>query len=709
MSATTMNLPCTRFVKRVNNGALGSKYSYIAMMADNAKALEGAPWHESSVPVQNVTMPVNKVTETDAEYDESGAMTKPPSFSAYISDGFDCFQQGGDARAETATMCGYAGCVAYRFKIPASAASVPLSAVGLTIQRDRYCRAGVRVALVLSNDATPSDDWAVVRGEDDGAIVSASTPNDSLGVASWGFLAQSNVPNLVSGRAADGTITFNASGDGGFSGLSETGCAYLWVYLTLEDYQSYWTMYNSRESRYYSIEGSAMLVASKARFTFADDVTADEEESEGTKYLVDPIPVRVTHVEDWHRTLRPRICFAALSVAEGYTPVGADARLPTKSILLPVAKWTFQEGMYDLPAVYALATDGLRIPEGDYVIECWIDETGDGKFQPGEPYGCARAYGLSSASAPARLDIELTEVHPSIPRVDLSRIIAGMPQTVETPSSPHPVSDSDFAQIAAATDRGQWNIPWAAVEASNYPGVRPAESRLTRIRVVRSKFVMYDGLSYAATADTILDRYFELSERSVMTEADILADGNIELDFGGATKDWVDNFQGAPAALGGTTYRIVIGDGKVASSEAGCDQNLPILFTNHYETIGVTPSIVTPDEALEDKVYTGRPTFRWSHENTIAKKYSAFILFVYADDSGTTKVYDSGVLPAPARDAGGMYEWTAPIYAGMTTDEGVTLAAGTTYYWCAQMLDAKFYESYPPAGVDVLCPFSFGA
>ena len=34
MSTTTMNLPCTRFVKRVNNGALGSKYSYIAMMAD---------------------------------------------------------------------------------------------------------------------------------------------------------------------------------------------------------------------------------------------------------------------------------------------------------------------------------------------------------------------------------------------------------------------------------------------------------------------------------------------------------------------------------------------------------------------------------------------------------------------------------------------------------------------------------------------------
>ncbi len=275
MSTTTMNLPCVRFVKRVNNGALGSKYSYIAMMAENAKALESAAWRESSVPTQNVTMPVNKVTETDATYDDTGVMISPPSFSAFMYDGFDCYQQGGDARKEDGIMCGYAGCVAYRFKIPDSAASVALSSVSLAIQRDRYCRAGVRVALALSNSSAPSNDWSVVRGEGSGAIVSPSTSSTSLGVASWGFLSQSNVQNLVSGRAADSKITFNASGDGGFSGLAETGMKYLWVYLTLEDYQSYWTMYNAKEARYYSIEGSAILVASRATFTFDGDVTTD--------------------------------------------------------------------------------------------------------------------------------------------------------------------------------------------------------------------------------------------------------------------------------------------------------------------------------------------------------------------------------------------------------------------------------------------------
>lgn len=275
---TTMNLPCVRFVKRVTNGVLGSKYSYLAMMAENAKALESAAWHESAVPLQNVTMPVNKVTETDAVYDESGAMTSPPSFSAFMSDGFDCFQQGGDARKEDGTMCGYAGCVAYRFKIPADAASVPLSSVSLAIQRDRYCRAGVRVALELSNSAAPSNNWSVVRGETSGAIVSESTASTVLGVSSWGFLSQKNVKNLVSGRAASSTITFNASGDGGFAALATTGMAYLWVYLTLEDYQSFWTMYNATDSRYYSIEGSAMLVASKAAFTFSDTVDEDSDD-----------------------------------------------------------------------------------------------------------------------------------------------------------------------------------------------------------------------------------------------------------------------------------------------------------------------------------------------------------------------------------------------------------------------------------------------
>jgi hypothetical protein len=727
MSATTMNLPCTRFVKRVNNGALGSKYSYIAMMADNAKALESAPWHESDVPVQNVTMPVNKVSETDAEYDESGAMTKPPSFSAFTSDGFDCFQQGGDARREDGTMCGYAGCVAYRFKIPSSASSVPLSSVSLTVQRDRYCRAGVRVALALSDEATPSDDWSVVRGEGSGAIVSASTPTDVLGVASWGFLAQSNVPNLVSGRAADGTITFNASGDGGFADLAETGYAYLWVYLTLEDYQAYWTMYNSKESRYYSIEGSAMLVASKSQFTFADDVSADEEEeSEGPKYLVHPIPVRVTHYEGYHRTLRPRICFSALSVADGYDQQTSENPLPVKSILLPVATWTIPEGTSELPITHYLVTDGKRIPAGTYIIEAWIDNGGKGVFTPGDPYGCSLKINLSATEQPARIDIELTEVHPGIVRMDISKMIAGMPPASARPEAdgngdvaPYPVDESVFATLAAATDRGRWGgqfvqefdsgldgvppivktrcgLPWATIEPAQYPGTSApsAASMLVRVRVVRNKIRERDSSGSVSFCAVLLDSYLDLSRRAILTEADFIAKNAMpDLDWGSLR-----------TALGGlslinATYRVVIGDDTVGDYES-LGNNLPVVFTNHFYS-DLALEDVTPDAELINAEYTGSPTVRWTYEDETGKSYPAFRLRVYtsADKTPSTIVYDSGTVRAPARNSAGVYEWTIPIYVGKEETTAVpgsspvtynthTFAAGTQYYWVVSMLDA---------------------
>lgn len=274
MATTTLNLPCVRFVKRVTNGALLSKYSYLAMMSQNAEALKAAPWRASTTPPNKVSMPVNKVTETDAKYDDSGVMISPPSFTAFTSDAFDAYQQGGDARREDGTMCGYAGCVAYRFKIPTSAAGVALSNVALVISRDRYCRAGVRVALALSNDVMPSNDWSVIRGTGANAIVSPSTASEAQGVASWGFLGQSGTGNLLAGRAAEGAIEFNASS---YAALRVTGKAYLWVYLTLEDYNSYWTLYNGTEPRYYSIEGSARLVSGAAAFTFAGTVTSDAE------------------------------------------------------------------------------------------------------------------------------------------------------------------------------------------------------------------------------------------------------------------------------------------------------------------------------------------------------------------------------------------------------------------------------------------------
>lgn len=663
MSTTTLKLPYKRFIAQVSTGAPRSKSTYLALMAENLTALQSCPWREAA------DMPAS-LTGHD--------FTAQTQFS----DAYDAFKLTGNYNSNNMTEVAYAGMAAYRFTIPASAisGSVPVTSVSLPITRDRYEKSGVHLAVAISASATPSTDWATVRGTGD--------------LAASAQLAQTTAANLMAGAPGEGTVTIDLSGV-----PSGNPAAYLWVYVTLEDYTDHWTMYNAREKRLYAIEGSAMLAGGSADITFGASVETDDMSGGSIKYLANPIPVRLTHVEDWHRTLRPRVCVSLLSVAKGYAPITSESvnSLPVKSILLPVATWTINGDTYDFPIEHLLPTDGMRIPEGNYIIEAWIDESGDGKFIPGEPYGCARAYDLASDASPDTIGIELMEVHPSMPRIDLEKMIDGMPATsAADASTPHPVSDSVAKQLAAATDRGRWGLTWATVEPSDYPGSKEdyANTRLTRVRIVRSK------ISSSSHMAVLFDHYFELSVRSVMTEADLLADGLLDLDWGTLTLAWT----GTPNSLTSATYRLVVGNVDVGEDDDGCTQNIPLVFVNRFET-GTKQSKTTPDSSLVNKVYAGSPTFRWSHTSPIDKPYLEFRLHVYADENKTTKVYDSQVQEAPARDASGMYEWTAPIQAGVTTDEGATLAEGTTYYWAVSMLDSK-YTTF--SSVEDVTPFSFG-
>jgi hypothetical protein len=78
-----------------------------------------------------------------------------------------------------------------------------------------------------------------------------------------------------------------------------------------------------------------------------------------------------------------------------------------------------------------------------------------------------------------------------------------------------------------------------------------------------------------------------------------------------------------------------------------------------------------------------RPTFVWTHPNTIGKDYPAFRLRVYKKANNAI-VYDSGAQRAPAKNSNGEYSWTAPIYVGSE------LESGTEYYYTVSMLDAEF-------------------
>lgn len=261
----TIKLPYTRFVRQVSNGTSRSKYSYLAMMKDNETSLESATWSQAKAAQPSLT--VNQLTRTDGTLDEAGHWLKKPTYTAYLNDSYDCFTQAGDAVSSQATMCGYAGIVAYRFTLP-TVNKGAINELNLDIQRDRYLRSGVRVVVKLSNDPTPSDDWSVIRGTATGSIVSPSEEGEAeSGVSSWGFLGQASAGTLLDSRPSEGVLTFK---DSDFSALDDAASyTYLYVYLSPEDFTGNWLWYSAKDQRAYYIEGSAMLIPTASTFTFA--------------------------------------------------------------------------------------------------------------------------------------------------------------------------------------------------------------------------------------------------------------------------------------------------------------------------------------------------------------------------------------------------------------------------------------------------------
>lgn len=272
--STTMHLPYVRFVRQVSNGCARSKYAFKGMMAENLQTLKATPWRRATCLPNEVTTTVNAIAATDKAVAEDGSVTAAASYTQYLNDRYDAFKQGGDASRQFATMCGYAGMVAYRFQTPYSSyhdLAGAVNSITLPLLRDRYCRSGLRVAVVISSDETPSDDWATIRGETTGAGKAAtpSTPATGVdGVTSWGALSQPDTAHLLASATAYETLTFDFSN---FNNCEK----YVWVYISIEDYCDYWSLYDKATPRYYAIEGSAMLDAPSANFTFGGTVAAD--------------------------------------------------------------------------------------------------------------------------------------------------------------------------------------------------------------------------------------------------------------------------------------------------------------------------------------------------------------------------------------------------------------------------------------------------
>ena len=297
----------------------------------------------------------------------------------------------------------------------------------------------------------------------------------------------------------------------------------------------------------------------------------------------------------------------------------------------------------------------------------------DGKWAPGNAYGVVQDVDVGWSEA--EFTIELTKTTPIMARFDLQKAITA----------------GSFDTANQATDRGNVNAltGYERNKESQYPGTNmPTSASLTRVRVVRNWINTTNRVN-----DVLFDRRFDLSVHPTLTEYDLLADGKLDLDWGTLNRAF-NGSATASASLESATYRVVIGeDDDGGYTDVGeyenYGNNLPTLFSNRYEArTSQTPTV--PDQKLAQIVYPSRPTFRWSHTNSIDKAYPAFRLRIYADKDKNTTVYDSGPQRAPARDSNGMYEWTAPVYAGMVTPAGRVLTTTNNYYWAVSMLDAKF-------------------
>ena len=279
----THNPPFVRFVRQVSNGQSQPKSAFISMMADNELRLKSAGWTQASVRVSTTT--TNAVTATDGVWDaDAGDWATKPTYTKYIDDAYDAYLQGGDGVVSTATMCGYAGIAAYRYKLPSAWAETTVESVEIPVSVDKYLRAGVRVSVVFSSDETPSNDWDVIRGTATSCWKTPSEETEQEGVASFGFLGKTASPYVTASIVEYGTVPIAVADipslDGGVHPT------YMWIYLTPEDFTGRWTMYSKKATRNYGIEGSAVIVGDGVAVTFADPVEPDSDGPGSTGFSV---------------------------------------------------------------------------------------------------------------------------------------------------------------------------------------------------------------------------------------------------------------------------------------------------------------------------------------------------------------------------------------------------------------------------------------
>ena len=355
---------------------------------------------------------------------------------------------------------------------------------------------------------------------------------------------------------------------------------------------------------------------------------------------------------------------------------------------------------------YGTLREGSNMFEA-YIVDGTVESVTD--FTVGKPYGVATDVMVNYLRG-APFTLELTNIDPTTMRIDLSKALAIQRDYAETLAT----RDSEWwtrynsgssearswynEKIAAAfnrmatesTDRSTVKAGYATLYCPKYCGTNLTFAVSNTVHVWFTQMLVNRQIPASYYKTDIFNKEMDLSRRSILTEADLLATGEYDLGWNTLRKSIIDN--GNLSSVTSAVFGIVID----ADPSEYLDENnlLLVEIENHYEK----GQIQSRAECLSATVVSGQPTFEWRHDNKINKPYPAFRLRVWRGEDNKL-VYDSNTQRAPARNANGVYRWTAPLWVGSMTTLGEVFEANKDYFWSVTMLDAKFQTPLPADGI----------
>ena len=310
--------------------------------------------------------------------------------------------------------------------------------------------------------------------------------------------------------------------------------------------------------------------------------------------------------------------------------------------------------------------DTGRVKEGLNTIEAWMDFDGNGEYTAGEPYGVVRNVNVGWHKT-AETVIELKETSSIAPRYLLSD--GSNDRTVVLGAS---------GGVAAATQEGEGQGGQAA----------QADGLTSKITIRRVGINGQRAFGAKVVPSRLLvSRSYVLDDRSYLTEADVLTDDKLDLDWKWLVSD-AARLGLEQSDISSAEYEIdrviTLGDGSVT--------NIPLAtFSNVF---GRQRSMPVPRAPLaEMPVYSASPTFSWSSSDA---SMAAFRIQVSTSENAADVVYDSGTRQLPGRErlTGGVigYSFTAPVYIGapVSTNGAPVFLDGTNYFWRVAEFNAKF-------------------